>query len=97
MLAKFSPVMYRIQSHAGAEPKIVDVDKLMPYQPDFGEELESWLQDEELGGCRAKGIQTPMLPLPGTSPGVVDEPSNEVHSSPHDPGPESYSGTDSED
>ncbi len=67
VLAKVSPVTYRIQRHAGAEPKIVHVDKLMPYQPDFGEELESWLRDEESGGCRAKGTQTPMhylKPLP---------------------------------
>ena len=55
VLAKVSPVMYKIQRHAGAEPKIVHVDKLMPYQPDFGEELESWLRDEESGGCRVKG------------------------------------------
>ncbi len=68
----------------------------MPYQPDFGEELESWLRDEESGGCRAKGTQTPM-PVPSeTSPEVTREPSNEVLSSPHDPGPESYPSTDSE-
>ena len=94
VLAKVSPVTYRMQRHTGAEPEIVHVDKLMPYQPDFGEELESWLQDEESGGCRAKG---PMPALPETSPGVVDEPSIEVNTSPRDPGPQSYSGTDSED
>ncbi len=32
-----------------------------------------------------------------TSPEVAGEPSVEVHSSPHDPGPESYPRTDSED
>ncbi len=69
MLAKVSPIMYRIQCHAGAESEIVLADKLMPYQPDFGEELESWLQDEESGGCRA--TQTPMPALPETSSGVV--------------------------
>ncbi len=68
---------------------MVHVDKLMPYQPDFGEELESWLRDEESGGCRAKGTQTPMPALPETPPEVTDEPSVEVNSSPHDPGPES--------
>ncbi len=30
-----------IQRHAGADPEIVHVDKLMPHQADFGEELES--------------------------------------------------------
>ncbi len=96
MLAKVSPVTYRIQCHAGADPEVVHVDKLMPYQPDFGEELESWLRDEESGGCRAKGTQTPMPVLPETPPEVTGEPSTEVQSSPHDPGPESYPGTDSE-
>ncbi len=86
----------RIQCHAGAKPEIVRVHKLMPYQPDFGEELKSWLRDEESGGCRAKGTQTPMPVLPETSPEVAGK-TTEVHSSPHDPGPESYSGTDSED
>ena len=51
MLAKVSPVTYRIQCHAGAKPEVVHVDKLMPYQPNFGEELETWLRDEESGGC----------------------------------------------
>ncbi len=88
--------MYRIQRHAGAEPEVVHVDKLMPYQPDFGEEVESWLRDEDSGGCRAKGTQTPAPVLPETPPEVTGEPSAEVPSSPHDPGPESYSGTDSE-
>ncbi len=35
--------------------------------------------------------------LPETSLEVADEPSTEVPSSPHDPSPESYPGTDSED
>ncbi len=97
MLAKVSPVTYRIQHHAGAEPETVHVDKRMLHQPNFGEELESWLRDEESGGCRAKGTQIPMPALPETPPEVAGEPSIKVHSSPHDPGPESYSGTDSED
>ncbi len=96
MLAKVSPVTYRIQRYAGAEPEVVHVDKLMPYQPDFGEELESWLREEESGGCRAKGTQTPM-PVPSeTRPEVTGEPSTKVPSSPYDPGPESYPVTDSE-
>ncbi len=96
MLAKVSPVIHRIQRHVGAEPEVVHVDKLMPYQPDYGEELESWLRDEDSGGCRAKGTQPPMPVLPETPPGVIGEPSTEVPSSPYDPGPGSYPGTDSE-
>ena len=46
VLAKVSPVTYRIQRHTGAQPEIAYVDKLMPYQPDFGQELESWLRDK---------------------------------------------------
>ncbi len=88
MLAKVRPVTYRIQCHAGAEPEVMHVDKLMPYQPDFGEELESWLRGEESGGCRGKGTQTPMPVLAETPIEVVDEPSIEVQSSIHDPGPE---------
>ncbi len=69
----------------------------MLYQPDFGEELESWLREEESGECRAKGTQTPMPVLLETPPEVAGESSVKVQSSPHDPGAESYSGTDSED
>ena len=58
----------------------------MPYQADFGEELESWLQDEESGGHRVKGTQTPTPVLPETSPEVADKPSNEVTNRPFDPG-----------
>ncbi len=96
MLAKVSPVMYRIQRHTEAKSEIVHVDPLLSYQPDFGQELESWIPGEESGRYRAKGSQTPMPALPETSPGVVNGPSIEVHSSPHDTVPESYSGTDSE-
>ncbi len=40
------------------EPELVHVDKLLPYQADFGEELHSWLHDEELGGHQVAGTQT---------------------------------------
>ncbi len=50
MLAKTSPVTYKIQHHARAEPEIVDVDKLLLYQADFEEELHSWLHGEESDG-----------------------------------------------
>ncbi len=88
VLTKVSSVTYKIQRHAGANPEIVHVDKLMPYQADFGEELESWLQDEESGGRRVKGTQTPAPVLLEASPGVADRPSNEVTDQPFDPGPE---------
>ncbi len=66
------------------------VDKLLPYQ---GEELESWLHDEESGGHRVKGTQTPAPVLSVASPGVADGPSNEVTDRPFDPGPEDGYGT----
>ncbi len=78
VVAKVSSVTYKIQCHAGAEPEIVHVDKLMPYQADFGEELDSWLQDEDSGGHRVKGTQTPMPVPPEASSEVTDGPSNEV-------------------
>ncbi len=96
MLGKVSSVTYRIQRHAGADPEMVHVDKLMPYQADVGEELESWLQDEESGGHRFKGTQTPMPVLSETSPGLADRPSNEVTDRPFDPDPEDGYGTDME-
>ncbi len=96
VLAKVSSVTYKIQRHTGAEPEIVHVDKLMPYQADFGEELESWLQNEDSGGHRVKGTQTP-TPVPTeASPGVTDGPSNEVTDRPFDPGLEDGYGADIE-
>ncbi len=47
MLAKTGPVTYKIQCDARAEPEIVHIDKLLPYQADFEEEIHSWLQREE--------------------------------------------------
>ncbi len=96
MLDKLSSVTYKIQRHAGAEPEIVHVDKLMPYQADFGEELESWLQDEDSDGHRVKGTQTPTPVPPEASPEVTDGPSNEVTDLPLDPGPEDSYGADIE-
>ena len=96
MLAKVSSVTYKIQLHAGAEPEIVHVDKLMPYQTNFGEELESWLQDEESGGRRVKGTQTPTTVHSEASPGLTDGPSNEVTDRPFDLGLEDGYGADVE-
>ncbi len=96
VLTKVSSVTYKIQRHAGAEPEIVHVDKLMPYQADFREELESWLQDEDSGGHRVKGTQTPMPVSSEAPPGVADGPSNEVRDRPFDPRPEDGYGADME-
>ena len=35
VLAKTSPVTYKIQRHARAEPEFMHVDKLLPYEADF--------------------------------------------------------------
>ena len=58
MLAKTGPVTYKIQRHARAEPEFVHVDKLLPYQADFEEELHSWLHGEESDGRRVAETQT---------------------------------------
>ncbi len=58
MLAETSPVTYNIQRHARAEPEIVHVDKLLPYQADFEEELHSQFHSEELDGQRIAETQT---------------------------------------
>ncbi len=58
VLAKTGPVTYKIQCSAGAEPELLHIDKLLPYQADFGEELQSWLQNEEFGGHKVAGTQT---------------------------------------
>ncbi len=47
--------------------ELVHVDKLLPYQADFGEELHSWLQDEELGGHKVAGTQTDQSTSPSNS------------------------------
>ncbi len=46
VLAKTGPVMYKIQCHPQADPEIVHVDKLMPFYPDFGERLHSWIETD---------------------------------------------------
>lgn len=57
VLARNSPVTYRIQCHAEAEPEKVTVDKFMPYQADFGEEPRSWLKDGESSEGRVTEIK----------------------------------------
>ena len=62
MLAKTSPVTFKIQRHARAEPEFVHVDKLLPYQADFEEELHSWLHGEESDGRQVAETQTAICP-----------------------------------
>ncbi len=76
VLAKTGPVSYKIQYSAGAEPELVHVDKLLPYLADFGEELQCWLQDEELGGHEVAGMQTDQ-PVSPSNP--LPEPSTSTH------------------
>ncbi len=88
VLTKVGPVTYKIQRHAEADPEIVHVDKLMPYQADFGEELQRWLQDTETTGHRVIGTQTcdPVPPAAEAEP--VPSPVNEDEAG--------FSGSDSE-
>ncbi len=86
VLAKTGPVTYKIQCSAGAKPELVYVDKLLSYHADFREELQSWLQDEELGGHKVPGMQTDQPVPPSNS---LPEPSTSTHTvggSPPDPG-----------
>ncbi len=59
VLAKTGPVMYNIQRHSQADPEIVHVDKLMPYYPDFGDRLHSWIETHCLTQYRDQEVQTP--------------------------------------
>ena len=59
MLAKISPVTYKIQHHARAETEFMHVDKLLlPYPADFEEELHSCLLGEESDGRWVAETQT---------------------------------------
>ncbi len=56
--AKTSSVTYKIQRHARAEPEIVHVDKLLPYEADFEEEPHSWIHGKESDGRWIAEMQT---------------------------------------
>ncbi len=77
---------YKIQCCAGAQPELVHVDKLLPYQADFEEELHSWLQDEELGGHRVTGTQTDRPVSPSSSLPAPSTNAHPVGGSPPNPG-----------
>ncbi len=84
MLAKTGPVTYKIQRHPQAEPDIVHVDKLMPYYPDFGEELHSWIesdhptryrdQREETASPNLQSQLTAVVDIPPQTPGANPDP-----------------------
>ncbi len=84
MLAKRGPVMY-IQRHPQAEPDIVHMDKLMPYYPDFGEELHSWIETDHPTCYRDQGEQTTSPALQSQLTAVVDIPPQAPDANP-DPG-----------
>ncbi len=81
MLAKTGPVTYKIQRHPQAEPDIVHVDKLMPYYPDFGEELRSWIETDNPTRYRDQGEQTTRPTLQSQVIAVVDIPPQEPDAS----------------
>ncbi len=85
MLAKTGPVTYKIQWHPQAEPDIVHVDKLMPYYPDFGEELHSWIETDHPTRYRDQGEQTASPTLQSQLTAVVDIPPQIPDANP-DPG-----------
>ena len=76
---------YKIQRHPQAEPDIVHVDKLMPYYPDFGEELHSWIETDHPTCYRDQGEQTTSPALQSQLTAVVDIPPQAPDANP-DPG-----------
>ena len=66
--------MYKIQRQPQVEPDIVHVDKLMPYYPDFGEELQSWIESDHPTKYRDQEAQTSRPVLQSQPAAVVDIP-----------------------
>ncbi len=85
MLAKTGPVTYKIQRRPQAEPDIVHVDKLMPYYPDFGDELHSWIETDYPTRYRDQGEQTKSAIFQSQLTAVVDIPPQISDATP-DPG-----------
>ncbi len=88
MLAKNSPVNYKSPRYIGGEPEMLQVDKLLPYQADSGEQFHSWLKDEKLGGYAIAGTHTERPVPPEYSYGQDEGPLPEVNGYPHDLHPE---------
>ncbi len=74
VLAITRPVTYKIQRHPQADPEIVHVDKLMPYYPDFGEQLHSWIETDCPMQYRDQEIQTSQQVLQDQTLAIVDIP-----------------------
>ncbi len=74
MLAKTGPVTYKIQRQSQADPEIVHVDKLMPYYPDFEEQLHSWIETACLMQYRDQETQTSQPVLQDQALAIVDIP-----------------------
>ncbi len=74
MLAKTGPVTYKIQRHPQADHDIVHVDKLMPYYPDFGEQLHSWIETDCPMQYRDQETQTSQPVLQDQALAIVDIP-----------------------
>ncbi len=72
VLAKTGPVTYKIQRHPQADPEIVHMDKLMPYYPDFGEQLYSWIETDCPVQYRDQEIQTFRPALQDRELNIVD-------------------------
>ncbi len=72
MLAKTGPVTYKIQRHPKADLEIVRVDRLMPYYPDFGEELYSWTETNSPLQYQDQEIQTYQPALQDRELNIVD-------------------------
>ncbi len=72
VLAKTGPVTYKIQRNPQADPEIVHVDKLMPYYPDFGEQLYSWIETDCRVQYRDQEIQTSQPVLQDRELNIVD-------------------------
>ena len=66
--------MYKIQRHRQAGPEVVQVDKLMPYYPDFRERLHSWIETDCPMQYRDQEVQTSKPVLQHQAVAVVDIP-----------------------
>ncbi len=72
VLAKTGPGTYKIQRHLQADPDIVHMDKLMPYYPDSGERLSSWIETDSPVQYRDQEIQTSRPVLQDRELNIVD-------------------------
>ncbi len=84
---------YKIQCHHQAEPNILYLDKLMPYYPNFREELHSWILSDHPTQYRDQEAQTDRPVLQSQPTAAVDippqisdpitDPAEQTRDSPH--------------